>query len=47
MIYSLNRTPMSPINHPPIFYHFAEVCPALTSHLQEIDALASYFIREK
>lgn len=47
MIYSLPRTPVSPINHPPISHHFAGACPAPTSHLREIDALASYFIGEK
>lgn len=41
------QDPVSPIHHPPIFHHFAAACPALTSHLQEIDALASYFIGEK
>lgn len=46
MIYSLNKTPVSPINQPPILHHSPEVCPALTSHLQETDVLASYFNRE-
>lgn len=47
MIYSLHGTPVSPIHHPPISQHFAAACPAPTSHLPEIDALASYFIGRK